>query len=247
MISASHLCKQYGNHRACSDISFEVFPGEVTALLGPNGAGKSTLLKMLAGVLRPSSGSVSITSHDIGTEPLAARRHTGCVFENAPLYGDLTVGEHLAFVAGMYGYSGEKLRSAISRTLAVCCLDSVSDAPVRTLSRGFRQRAGLALALVHDPDVLILDEPTSGLDPVQLAEFRSIVGSISSGKTILLSTHSMGEVESLCGRILMLSQGKLVGQGTIAELCRQTGAADIGEAFIRIVREQSGEIFIDGR
>jgi len=239
MITLENVSKNYGPFRGCSEISFKVSPGEVTALVGPNGAGKTTILKILSGILLPSSGKVLINSYDISEFPIEAREITGSLFENTPLYSDMTVREYLFFIAGMHGISGSKARLSITDATDICNLGDVHNRTIAALSRGYRQRISLAQALLHRPSVLILDEPTSGLDPLQLEEFRKIIISLKNDRTILLSTHIMQEVESLCSEVLMIHQGVLVEQGSIKHICERNGVETIERAFLKIVSKQS--------
>lgn len=241
MVKVDRVTKSYGRTVACADISLTAEDGEITALVGPNGAGKSTFLSLLAGVLLPDRGTVSLNGHDTAADPVEARRQTGTVFENAPLYDSLTVAEHLRFTSGVYGLGGLQARSACERVLSESGLSEVANKPVRHLSRGFRQRTALAQALVHDPGILFLDEPTSGLDPLQIAEFRAILGRLSPGKTIFLSTHIMQEVETMCTRVVMLDRGTLIASGSIADILAQTGESTVERAFLSLSGRHRGE------
>lgn len=232
MIKVRGLSKRYGSITACSDISFEINPGRVTALLGPNGAGKSTILNVLCGTLLPTSGEVSIQGYDLSLKPIEARHQIGCMSENTPLYEDMTVSENLSFIAGMYGIQSRKIKTVLEKVLFQCHIEDVAGRMTGNLSKGYKQRVALAQSLINDPAVLILDEPTNGLDPLQLNEFRKIIRAVSKEKTILLSTHIMQEVESLCSDILMLHRGKLIEQGSIAEICLRTNTLTIEQAFL---------------
>ena len=235
MIRVENLSKKYGPTMACTGVSFDIKPGEVTALAGPNGAGKSTVLKILSGILLPDSGNVVVGAFDVVKNPVEARRITGTLFETAPLYTDMTVREHLQFTARLFGSTAKEAVKNSEHLIETCKLEAVADRLAACLSRGYRQRAGLALALVHDPEILILDEPTSGLDPVQLAEFRAIIHSFSGSKTIILSTHVMQEVESLCSDIVIMDKGRCIARGSIADICAAAGADSIENAFLSIV------------
>jgi ABC-2 type transport system ATP-binding protein len=235
MVRVENLSKKYGPIIACEGVSFNIEPGKVTALAGPNGAGKSTVLKIIAGVLSPDSGKVTVGTYDVTENPVEARSITGILFENAPLYSDMTVREHLMFAARLFGATSRQAAANAARLMERCKLEAVADRLAAGLSRGYRQRTGLALALVHDPEILVLDEPTSGLDPVQLAEFRSIIHSISGTTTVLLSTHVMQEVESLCSGIVIMNKGHCVAKGSIADICAAAGADSIENAFLSIV------------
>lgn len=202
------ISKLYGNQLALDKISFAVDTGSVLGILGPNGAGKSTLLKIITGYLLPSSGQVRINDLKVDPESLAIKRLIGYLPENNPLYPDLYVREYLRLVAGMYKIPKRSLR--IEETIGMTGLGAEATKKIGALSKGYRQRVGLAQALLHDPALLILDEPTSGLDPGQLVEIRQLIRNISSNKTVLLSTHIMQEVEAICDRVLILNQGKVV-------------------------------------
>jgi ABC-2 type transport system ATP-binding protein len=235
MVRVENLSKKYGPIIACEGVSFDIEPGKVTALAGPNGAGKSTVLKIISGILSPDSGNVTVGSFDVVKNPVEARGLAGTLFENAPLYADMTVREHLVFAGRLFGATSAQAAANAARMIETCKLEAVADRLAASLSRGYRQRTGLALALVHDPDILVLDEPTSGLDPVQLAEFRSIIHSLSGSKTVLLSTHVMQEVESLCSAIVIMNKGHCVAKGSIADMCAAAGTDSVENAFLSIV------------
>jgi ABC-2 type transport system ATP-binding protein len=235
MVRVENLSKKYGPIIACEGVSFDIEPGKVTALAGPNGAGKSTVLKIISGILSPDSGNVTVGSFDVVKNPVEARGLAGTLFENAPLYADMTVREHLVFAGRLFGATSAQAAANAARMIETCKLEAVADRLAASLSRGYRQRTGLALALVHDPDILVLDEPTSGLDPVQLAEFRSIIHSLSGSKTVLLSTHVMQEVESLCSAIVIKNKGHCVAKGSIADMCAAAGTDSVENAFLSIV------------
>lgn len=237
MIRVENLSKKYGPISACEEVSFDIRPGEVTALAGPNGAGKSTVLKIISGILLPDSGTVTVGRYDLHTNSIEARSITGTLFENAPLYTDMTVREHLLLAARLFGTAKKKANDNADRVIETCNLAPVADRLVSGISRGYRQRAGLALALIHDPEILVLDEPTSGLDPVQLEEFRAIIHSVSGSKTVILSTHVMQEVESLCSGIIIMNRGHCIARGSIADVCAKAGTDSIERAFLSIVRQ----------
>ena len=234
MISVKNAGRSFGDIKACLNISFDVQPGEITALLGPNGAGKTTLLKMISGILFPSEGNVYVNGFDTTEDPVLARQQCGALFENVPLYGNLTVAEQLSFMAGIYGIPRREIAAKVKRVIDVCMIEEVSNSLILNKSRGFRQRTGLAQAIVHDPAVLVLDEPTNGLDPVQLAEFRTLIRYISPNRTILFSTHIMQEVESLCSKIVMMDNGSIIEQGTLGEICERAKTETIEDAFVRL-------------
>jgi ABC-2 type transport system ATP-binding protein len=214
LVEARSLRKDYGTTRAVEDISFKVSRGEVVGFLGPNGAGKSTTMKMLTGYLRPSAGSAVVAGIDVGVDPLAAKRLIGYLPENAPLYDDMMVIDFLSFVADLRGLAGETRHDRLRTICKRCGLTDVLGKNIGQLSKGFRQRVGLAQAMVHDPDLLILDEPTSGLDPNQIVEIRELIKELGREKTVILSTHILPEVQASCGRIIIINAGKLVADDT---------------------------------
>jgi ABC-2 type transport system ATP-binding protein len=218
MISVSNLVKDYGNFRAVDHVSFEVRPGDVLGFLGPNGAGKSTTMKMLTGFLPPTSGTASIGGHDILKNPTEAKKLFGYLPESGPLYQEMTVLEFLTFIAKMRGLSGAARSEALERGLGLCHLDEVRHQVIETLSKGFRQRVGMAQAILHNPPVLILDEPTDGLDPNQKREVRKLIGSMAKEKAVILSTHILEEVEAMCTRAIIIARGKVVVDDTPAGL-----------------------------
>ena len=218
MIEASHLSKSYGPLRAVSDVSFRVDRGEVVGFLGPNGAGKSTTLRMLAGFLGPSAGTVRIDGHNIVDDPIPARRSIGYMPETSPLYPEMRVGEYLAFRAELKLVPRRDRRAAVHRALADTNIGDVEDVVIGHLSKGYRQRVGLADALVGAPPILILDEPTAGLDPNQIRDVRALIRKLGKDHTILLSTHILSEVEATCARALVIARGRLVAEGSIDEI-----------------------------
>jgi ABC-2 type transport system ATP-binding protein len=218
MIKVENLTKEYGTNRAVDQVSFNVRKGEVLGFLGPNGAGKSTTMKILTCFLAPTSGSAQVAGFDVFDQSLEVRQHVGYLPEDTPLYKDMTVLEHLEFAANMHGMTGERVHSRIKEIGGRCGLSEVAGKLVGELSKGYRQRVGLAQAMLHDPDILILDEPTSGLDPNQIAEIRSLIKEVGKEKTVILSTHILPEVQATCSRMLIISGGKLVADGTPDEL-----------------------------
>jgi ABC-2 type transport system ATP-binding protein len=210
MVEARSLQKLYGSTHAVDGISFEVSRGEVVGFLGPNGAGKSTTMKMLTGYLRPTAGNAGVGGTNDEDDPLAAKRMIGYLPENAPLYDEMMVADFLEFIADLRGIKGatrkERLRAVCDR----CGLDGVLGKNIGHLSKGYRQRVGLAQAIVHDPDLLILDEPTAGLDPNQIVEIRELIKELGREKTVILSTHILPEVQATCRRILIINNGKVV-------------------------------------
>lgn len=229
MIEAIGLSKYYGIFAACRDVTFRVNKGELVAFLGPNGAGKSTTMKLLTGYLSPSQGVAKIAGHDMHTDRLAGSSRLGYLPENGPLYPDMTPHSILEFFADARGMEGAYKKERIESVIDLCVLGSVIHRPISKLSKGFRQRVGMAQALLHEPDVLIMDEPTAGLDPNQIVEVRKTLLRIAQEKTILLSTHIMQEVEAMAKRAIMIYEGRLVYDGTVNELIDKHGS--LGSAF----------------
>jgi ABC-2 type transport system ATP-binding protein len=235
MIEVEGLTKDYGTTRAVDNVTFDVRKGEVLGFLGPNGAGKSTTMKMLTCFLAPTAGRAKVAGHDVFDESLEVRRRIGYLPEDTPIYRDMTVLEYLEFAAHMRGMSDDKSPGRIKEIGQRCGLVDVAGKLVGELSKGYRQRVGLAQAMLHDPDILILDEPTSGLDPNQIVEIRSLIKEIGREKTVILSTHILPEVQATCSRILIVSGGKLVADGTPDELrAREKGGR------YRVVVESNG-------
>ena len=225
MIEVKDLTKSYGPIRALDGVSFEVRAGEVLGFLGPNGAGKTTTMKILTCFIAPTEGQVIVGGMDIYKDPLEIRRNVGYLPENAPLYPDMLVSEYLDFAGVIRGMSGADRKAAADRVIGQCGLDEVVYQEIRTLSKGFRQRAGLAQAMLHNPRILILDEPTSGLDPNQIVEIRGLIKNIGKEHTVILSTHHLTEVQATAGRVVIINKGKRVADGTPRELEQQRGGA----------------------
>lgn len=218
MIKASGLTMHYGPVKALEDVSFEVNKGEIVGLLGPNGAGKSTAMKILTTYLYPTSGTAEINGMDVLENPLKVRQCIGYLPETLPLYMDMEVKSYLEFVGKARGLRGSTLKGRIREAVDACGLAPMFRKPIRQLSKGFKQRTGLAQALIHDPDVIILDEPTSGLDPHQIMEIRDLIARLAKDKTVILSTHILQEVEATADRIVIINHGRIVGDGTVEEL-----------------------------
>ena len=218
MIVVDALSKQFGQFQAVDEISFEVQRGEVVGFLGPNGAGKSTTMKMLTCYLPPTSGNAEVNGFSINSQRLQVQEQIGYLPESAPSYNEMQVEEFLSFIGEVRGYTGSELRRRVGRVLELTSLQEARKQIIDTLSKGFRQRTCLAQALIHDPPVLILDEPTDGLDPNQKHEVRELIRRMSEERTILVSTHILEEVEAVCTRALIISEGRLVGLGTPDEL-----------------------------
>ena len=218
MIEVVEISRNFGKFQAVSNVSFQVQKSEVLGFLGPNGAGKSTTMKMLTGYLQPSSGDALICGHSVTKQSLKARAKIGYLPESAPSYGEMQVEEFLRFAGKVRGLTGGKLNSQIEKVLEYTSLQTVRKQLIETLSKGYRQRTCLAQSLLHDPPVLLLDEPTDGLDPNQKYEVRKLISQLKEDRTILVSTHILEEVEAICTRAIILSEGKIVGDGTPEEL-----------------------------
>ena len=218
MIKADKLTMHYGPVVALKNVSFEVRRGEIVGLLGPNGAGKSTAMKILTTYLYPTGGTAQVGGIDILKDPLAVRKIIGYLPEILPLYMDMEVRAYLDFVGRARGLTGSKLRQRTEVVLDECGLRTMYRKVIRELSKGYKQRTGLAQALIHDPDIILLDEPTSGLDPHQIVEIRQLVRNLASTKTVILSTHILQEVEATADRIVIINRGQIVGEGTFDEL-----------------------------
>ena len=223
-IIVENITKEYGRQKALDDVSFKVDAGEVVGLLGPNGAGKSTMMKIITCFIPPTAGSVSVYGNDIFEQSIEVRKKVGYLPENNPMYLDLYVKEYLEFIAGIYKVKNKKDR--VKEMIGITGLEVEQAKKIGALSKGYRQRVGLAQALIHDPDVLILDEPTSGLDPNQLADIRSLIKEIGKTKTIMLSTHIMQEVEAVCDRVIIIDKGKIVADDSTKNLSTKGVGSD---------------------
>lgn len=215
-----HLTKFYGHQKAVNDISFEINKGEIVGFLGPNGAGKSTTMKIATGYLPPGSGTVLVDGLDVLYHSLKVRQITGYLPEHNPLYLDMYVHEYLHFVGRVYGISSARLKNRIPEIIELCGLTREQNKKIEELSKGYRQRVGIAQALIHDPAVLILDEPTSGLDPNQILEIRKLIKDISANKTVIFSTHILQEVQALCDRVIVINLGEIVADDTVDNLMK---------------------------
>ena len=240
MIEVSHLTKRYGNHLALSDLSFTIPNGQIYGLLGPNGAGKSTTMNILTGCLAATSGEVRIDGVDIFEDPMAAKRHLGYLPEQPPVYMDRTPWEYLRFVARAKGV--KNLAQEVDRVMDLTQIADVRDRLIRNLSKGYRQRVGIAQAILGDPDIIILDEPTVGLDPRQITEIRELIQKLGENKTVILSSHILGEVQAVCERLLILSKGKLVACDTPANLEKQMSSASALEIDVCASTEQAEKL-----
>ncbi len=236
MIKAEKLSMHYGPVVALDNVSFEVRPGEVVGLLGPNGAGKSTCMKILTTYLHPSKGTAQVGGRDVLKDPLGVRKVIGYLPEILPLYMDMEVRTYLEFVGKARGLNGVDLKKRLDKVVAECGLHPMFRKIVRELSKGYKQRVGLAQALIHDPDIVILDEPTSGLDPHQIVEIRQLIRNLAEGKTVMLSTHILQEVQATADRIVIINHGKIVDMGTIDEL--RDRAMDFERAAVSVEGER---------
>ncbi len=235
MIEAHQLTRTYGPKTAVDGLSFAVGEGEILGILGPNGAGKTTTLRMITGFLPPTSGRVTVAGYDLAEEPLAARRAIGYLPENVALYPEMRVREYLAYRARLQGLDRASSRRAIERALERCLIADVAGQTIGTLSKGYRQRVGLAQAILHEPRVLVLDEPTVGLDPKQIIAIRELIRELGEELTLLLSSHILPEVELLCRRVMIIDRGRVVGQGTPQDLRTRLR----GHALLRVELEGS--------
>ncbi|MBN1641247.1 MAG: ATP-binding cassette domain-containing protein [Anaerolineae bacterium] len=216
MIEVTHLCKDYGAFRALDDVSFHVARGEIVGFLGPNGAGKTTAMRILAGYMPPTEGQARVAGYDVFDESLEARRRIGYMPESVPLYTEMSVRAYLDYMAALRRVPAR--RAAVARAMDACHIADRADDAIGKLSKGLRQRVGLAQAILHEPEVLILDEPTIGLDPKQIIEVRELIREIGQEHTVLLSTHILPEVSQTCGRVLIINQGKIVAEGAPHDL-----------------------------
>lgn len=215
-ISLHNISKRYGDQTVLPDLSFDVSKGEIVGFLGPNGAGKSTTMKIITGYVKPDAGSVSVCGIDVLAEPLKAKSHIGYLPEHNPLYLDMYVKEYLDFTAGIYGIADKKNR--IDEVVELTGLTPEYKKHIGSLSKGYRQRVGLAAAIIHNPDVLILDEPTTGLDPNQIVEIRELIKNFGKERTVLFSTHIMQEVEAVCDRFVIIKKGEIVADKRITDI-----------------------------
>jgi ABC-2 type transport system ATP-binding protein len=221
MIEVQGLSKSYGDYKAVSEVSFTAAKGQIVGFLGPNGAGKTTTIRMLVTYLPPTSGTARVAGFDIITEAQEVRKRIGYLPENPPLYGEMTVREYLRFVAEIKGVPRSLIRTKIDEVLERCFIGDVRNKLCHHLSRGYRQRVGLAQAIIHDPEVVILDEPTSGLDPKQIIDIRKLIKSLGESHCVMLSTHILPEVSTVCDKVVIVSRGRVVRESLLADLTRE--------------------------
>jgi ABC-2 type transport system ATP-binding protein len=241
-IEVKNLSKQYRNVQAVTDVSFSVEDSQVLGFLGPNGAGKTTVMKILTGFHYPTSGTALVDGIPVEEDPLEIKKRIGYLPENVPLYGDLTVNEYLNFAAEMRFIPKQQRESTINNSLEVCGLTGYKGRKIETLSKGYRQRTGLAQAILHDPPILILDEPTTGLDPNQIIEIRSLIKELGKRKTVILSTHILQEVEAICTQVLIINDGRISAQGRPEEIAVSMKGGDTWEL---ILKSTSGNTIVD--
>ncbi|MCO6429293.1 MAG: ABC transporter ATP-binding protein [Deltaproteobacteria bacterium] len=220
MIEVKNLTKRYGEFLAVSDVSFSAAKGEVVGFLGPNGAGKTTTIRMLATYLPPSAGTATIAGYDINSQSNEVRKQIGYLPETPPLYEDMTVQEYLLFVARIKGIERSEIKASVDHALQICFIADVRNKLCRHLSRGYRQRVGLAQAIIHKPGVVILDEPTSGLDPRQIIEIRQLIASLAKNHTVILSTHILPEVSMVCNKVVIINRGRVVLENSLSEVVK---------------------------
>jgi ABC-2 type transport system ATP-binding protein len=233
MIEVEGITKCYGEVEAVKELSFSVGKDQVLGFLGPNGAGKTTIMKILTGYHFPSGGTARVAGFSVTDDPVEVKRRTGYLPESVPLYTDMTVDEYLSFMAAARLIPAAEQKAALEKSIASCGLKSVRSKLVETLSKGFKQRVGLAQAIIHDPPILILDEPTSGLDPNQIIEIRSLIKELGKSKTVILSTHILQEVEAICSRVLILNEGQIAAQGTPEEIAGTLKGGDTWELLLK--------------
>lgn len=239
MIELSHVSRTFGTFRAVNDVSFSIPTGQIVGLLGPNGAGKTTTMRMITGFLKPTDGTVKIDGTDITEKPVESKRKIGYMPESAPLYGDMIVSDYLNYIADIEGKNADEKVPLLCRE---CGLEEVMHKNISDLSRGYRQRVGLAHALMNDPEILILDEPTSGLDPNQIEEVRALIKEIGKTRTVIISTHILSEVEMLCSRVIIISGGKLVADSPTDQLRTRFGNSAVIKVTTSATEAQISEI-----
>jgi ABC-2 type transport system ATP-binding protein len=240
-IKLQNVTKTYGLQKAVDNLSFEVKTGEILGFLGPNGAGKTTTMKAITCYLKPDSGIIEVGNMSTADRPDEIKKHIGYLPESNPLYSDMPIIDYLRFVAKLQGIAPEKINQRILEMVQICGLKTEKHKKIRELSKGYKQRVGLAQALIHDPEVLILDEPTTGLDPNQIVEIRDLIRRIGSEKTVILSSHILAEVEATCDRIMIINKGKIVADGTAEELRKQAQGNEI--LRVRVVGGSPNEVY----
>lgn len=239
MIEVEHLTKFYGDVRGIDDISFKIAKGEIVGFLGPNGSGKTTTMRILTCYMPQSSGTAKVAGFDVETQAMEVKRRIGYLPEHPPLYMEMKVRPYLGFAGRLRGMDRKKVKQRIEEVVTTCGLENVADRIIGQLSKGYRQRVGLAQALIHKPEILVLDEPTIGLDPKQNADIRSLIKGLAGNQTIILSTHILPEVSLTCQRVIIIHQGKIVADSRLEELTKEQ---DLEHAFLKLVGfEQEGK------
>jgi ABC-2 type transport system ATP-binding protein len=247
MINIDHLTKYYdSNTCAVDDLCLEINKGEVLGLLGPNGAGKTTTLRILTGFLEPTEGTVIINGLDVQRDPLKIKKSIGYLPESAPLYPEMFTYDYLSYIADIRGLAGSKKNSRIDQLADICSIREVMHKQISILSKGYKQRVGLAHAMMSDPEILVLDEPTSGLDPNQIVEIRSIIKEIGKEKTIILSTHILSEAEAACDRVVIINKGKIVADGSTDMLKKQAGSSRVLSSVLQKATHDEIKEFVMG-
>ena len=245
MIEVKKLIKQYGTHLALNDLSFSVEDNEIFGFLGPNGAGKSTTMNIITGYLAPTSGTVSIDGHDIIEDPIGAKRLIGYLPELPPLYLDMTPREYLKFVAEAKGVKKQDLKAEVDRVMERTAITDVQNQLIKTISKGYRQRVGMAEAIIGSPKVIIMDEPTVGLDPVQIIEFREMIRELGKDHTVIISSHILAEISEICHKIMIIVKGRLVAIDTPENLAKKIGGdsenMSLEDIFLKFVEKEGAE------
>lgn len=243
MLTAERLSKRYGTVTACKDVSFSLGEGEIVALAGINGAGKSTVIRLVAGIMSADAGRIVVCGHDMRDDPTGARREIGSMFEDVPLYRDMTVRSHLDFSVSAYGLRADAAKAAVDRAIRDCDLSDFADTLIDRLPKGGRQRLAIACAIAHDPAILLLDEPANGLDPVQAERFRALLRSLRGrGKSILVSTHALTDMESLCDRVIVIDSGSIAADLPTGEFRNASPSRSVERSFLDLVSKPSGVI-----
>lgn len=241
MIEINNLTKRYGNFLAVDNISFNVEKGKILGFLGPNGAGKTTTMRIITGFMPPSEGNVTISGYDVLDEPLLTKNKIGYLPETPPLYLDMTVSEYLNFAGLLKQVPNQKINAAVDNACSKVDINDVKNKVIKALSKGYKQRVGLAQAIIHDPEVLILDEPTIGLDPIQIREVRDLIKSLAGNHTIVLSTHILPEVDMTCDEVVIIKKGKIIAQDTPKNLSKKMNKSSLEEIFIDLISESGLE------
>lgn len=240
-IEIKNLTKDFGTIKALEDISFTTKKGDIIALLGPNGAGKSTLMNIITGYLSATDGDVVVLGKNIQNDPLFVRKHIGFLSEGAPLYPDLTVRTFLSYMAELRGFSGKEKDKVVSEISELANIKNILNQKIETLSKGYSRRVGFAQSIISNPTILLLDEPTDGLDPNQKEHMRKLISGMGKDKTIIISTHLLEEAETICNRIILINKGKIIADGTLEQVLRQTKSKNLADTFHRLTQstEQS--------